>query len=338
MAFSVISISSDSSEESTGTSAGRVILFGNYTPASPDYSPASDTKSVPSEDPSSDHIPPLPASSPFLSSTNYSLDSDTLDTPPTPTHGTPFTEITPSTQSSPAASGAICRRFMILARDSLFPTIDLTSTILMDLFIYSLSEASLDFHSVASPNSPSKYSSSGHSSPNSPCDSLITYARPSRMRHRSLTTSRIRDSDSLIDVEVGSGESSEPFVPKETDLGVDDDVEESITRGMVEVEVDPRVGPLVDDDVHETIREDVHDHATYDGAADVTYETLQDLEPKPEAGIEDDQQDNHAKENVNNGNCNGNGNGNLNVNNGGEIEAVCNEKRSSGLTIPTATV
>ncbi|GJY05811.1 hypothetical protein Tco_0371751 [Tanacetum coccineum] len=133
MAISVISISSDSSEDSVGTPAGRVILFGtipttipdttpvitppatqtdtpviptetpiiaptippspDYTPASPDYSPASDLESDPSEDPSSDHIPPLPAISPFLSSDDDTIDSDTPDTPPSPTHGTPFTEI-----------------------------------------------------------------------------------------------------------------------------------------------------------------------------------------------------------------------------------------------------
>ncbi|GJS16879.1 hypothetical protein Tco_0411351 [Tanacetum coccineum] len=155
MAISVISVSSDSSEESVGTSAGRVILFGtipttipdttptvtpptthvdtiltpteiptispivppslDYIPASPDYSTASDTESDPSEDPSPDRIPPLPATSPFLSSTDDSSDSDTPDTPPSPTHGTPFTEITLSTQSSPATSGALRRRVMILA-------------------------------------------------------------------------------------------------------------------------------------------------------------------------------------------------------------------------------
>ncbi|GJX89923.1 hypothetical protein Tco_0343249 [Tanacetum coccineum] len=69
----------------------------HYTPASPDYSPASDSESDPSEDPSSDHIPPLPAISPFLSSDDDTTDSDTPDTPPSPTHGTPFTEITAST-------------------------------------------------------------------------------------------------------------------------------------------------------------------------------------------------------------------------------------------------
>ncbi|GJX04781.1 hypothetical protein Tco_0190697, partial [Tanacetum coccineum] len=151
MVISVISVSSDSSEESVGTSTRRVILLGtipttipdttlsvipptthidttpipivsptipllpNYTPASPDYSPASDTEFDPSEDPSSDHIPPLPATLPFLSSTDDSSDSDTPYTPPSPTHGTPFTETTLFTQRSPVASGALRRRVMVLA-------------------------------------------------------------------------------------------------------------------------------------------------------------------------------------------------------------------------------
>ncbi|GJS24641.1 hypothetical protein Tco_0453273 [Tanacetum coccineum] len=151
MAISVISVSSDSSEDSVGTPAGRVILFGtipttipdttpvitppttqtdttvipteipiiaptippspDYTPASPDYSPASDMEF----DPSSDHMPPLPAISPFLSSADDTTDSDTPDTPPSPTHGTPFTETTLSTQRSPTASGSLRRRVMVLA-------------------------------------------------------------------------------------------------------------------------------------------------------------------------------------------------------------------------------
>ncbi|GKG12780.1 hypothetical protein Tco_0347017, partial [Tanacetum coccineum] len=40
---------------------------------------------------------------------------------------------------------------------------------------------------------------------------------------------------------------------------------------------------------------------------------------KIEAEIENDQQDDHVKENINNGNGNGNGNGNPNVNNEGVI-------------------
>ncbi|GJQ96155.1 hypothetical protein Tco_0007294 [Tanacetum coccineum] len=151
MAISVISVSSNSSEESVETSTRRVILFGtipttipdtthsmipptthidttpipivsptippspDYTPASPDYSPASDTEFDPSEDPSSDHIPPLLATLPFLSLTDNSSYSDTPDTPPSPTHGTSFTETTLSTQRSPVASGALRRRVMVLA-------------------------------------------------------------------------------------------------------------------------------------------------------------------------------------------------------------------------------
>ncbi|GJX76189.1 putative reverse transcriptase domain-containing protein [Tanacetum coccineum] len=151
MAISVILVSSDSSKESVGTSTRRVILFGtipttildttpsvippnthidttlipiisptippspDYTPVSLDYSPASNMEFDPSKDPSSDHILPIPATSPFLSSTDDSSDSDTPDTPPSPTHGTPFTETTLSTYRSPVASGALRRRVMILA-------------------------------------------------------------------------------------------------------------------------------------------------------------------------------------------------------------------------------
>ncbi|GKF31096.1 hypothetical protein Tco_0100894, partial [Tanacetum coccineum] len=93
----------------------------DYTPALPDYSPASDTEFDLSEDPSSDHIPPLPATSPFLSSTDDSSDSDIPNTPPSPTHGTPFTKTTISTQSTPVASGALRRRVMVLAPEKPIP-------------------------------------------------------------------------------------------------------------------------------------------------------------------------------------------------------------------------
>nr|GEX56946.1 hypothetical protein [Tanacetum cinerariifolium] len=78
-------------------------------------------ESDPSEDPSSDHIPPLPAISPFLSSTDDFLDSNTPDTPPSPTHGTSFTEMTLSTPSTLVASGALRRRVMILSHGQPIP-------------------------------------------------------------------------------------------------------------------------------------------------------------------------------------------------------------------------
>ncbi|GKB44932.1 hypothetical protein Tco_0889874, partial [Tanacetum coccineum] len=87
----------------------------DYTPASPDYSPAPDMEFDPSKDPSSDHIPPLPATSLFLSSIDDSSDNDIPDTPPSPTYGSTFTETTLSIQRSPVASGALRRRVMVLA-------------------------------------------------------------------------------------------------------------------------------------------------------------------------------------------------------------------------------
>ncbi|GJT54002.1 putative reverse transcriptase domain-containing protein [Tanacetum coccineum] len=245
MAISVISISSDSSEDSVGTPAGRVILFGtipttipdttpvitppatqtdtpviptetptippspDYTPASPDYSPASDSESDPSEDPSSDHIPPLPATSPFLSSDDDPTDSDTPDTPSSPTHDTPFTEITASTQRSPIIPR---RRVMLLAsgqpipygrpyryhlngpvhmmtarkRVGPLPTHRLAVRHSTDHSSSdSSSEASSDFHSDASSDPSSRHPLSDHYSPDLPS----TSAGPSRKRRRSPMTS-----------------------------------------------------------------------------------------------------------------------------------------------------
>ncbi|GJX51520.1 hypothetical protein Tco_0278365 [Tanacetum coccineum] len=241
MAISVISISSDSSE--------RVILFGtipttipdttpvitppatqtntpviptetpiieptippslDYTPASPDYLPASDSESCPSEDPSSDHIPPLPAISPFLSSDDDTTDSDTPDTPPSPTHGTPFTEITASTQRLPIIPH---RRDMILSHGQPIPhgrpyryhlnrpvhmmtarkrvgplpthclaVIHSTDHSSLD----SSSKASSDFHSDASFDPSSRHPLADHTSP----DLSSTSAGPSRKRRRSPMTS-----------------------------------------------------------------------------------------------------------------------------------------------------
>ncbi|GJY54308.1 putative reverse transcriptase domain-containing protein [Tanacetum coccineum] len=111
MAISVISVSSDSLKDSVGTPIGRVILFDIVLTTIPDTTPSFDA----SEDPSSDHIPLLPSTSPFLSLTNDSSDNDIPDTPPSPTHGTPFTKTTLSTHRSPTASGALRRRVMVLA-------------------------------------------------------------------------------------------------------------------------------------------------------------------------------------------------------------------------------
>ncbi|GJT16713.1 hypothetical protein Tco_0875419 [Tanacetum coccineum] len=85
MAIPVILISLDSSEDSMGTPAGRVILFGTIPTTIPDTTPVI--------------TPPTTQTD--------TTDNDTPDTPPSPTHGTPFTETTLSTQRSLTASGAV---------------------------------------------------------------------------------------------------------------------------------------------------------------------------------------------------------------------------------------
>ncbi|GKF80193.1 hypothetical protein Tco_0238795, partial [Tanacetum coccineum] len=134
--------------------------------------------------------------------------SDSPNTPPLPTHGTPFTEITSSTQRSPVIPR---RRVMILApkqpiphgrpyryhlnrpvhmmtarkRVGLLPTHRLAVRHFADhSFSDSSSEASSDFHSGASSNSSLRHSLSDHSSPDLPS----TSAGPSRKRRRSPMT------------------------------------------------------------------------------------------------------------------------------------------------------
>ncbi|GJU48856.1 hypothetical protein Tco_1218411 [Tanacetum coccineum] len=146
----------------------------DYTPASPDYSPASDMEFDPSKDPSSDHIPPLPATSPFLLSTDDSSDSDIPDTPPSPTHGTPFTETTLFIQRSPVASGALRRRVMVLAPGQPIPHVDYSSSYHFssddssrDSSSSSSLETSSDSSADALSDSASSHSSSDHSLPTS---------------------------------------------------------------------------------------------------------------------------------------------------------------------------
>ncbi|GKF09668.1 hypothetical protein Tco_0043892, partial [Tanacetum coccineum] len=247
-----------------------------YTPASPDYSHASDSES----NPSSDHIPPLPAISPILSSDDDTTDSDTPDTPPSPTHGTPFTEITASTQRSPIIPHL---RVIILSpgqpiphgrpyryhfnwpvhmmttrkRVGPLPTHRLAVKHLADhSSLDSSSEASSDFHLDALSDSSSRHSLSDHSSPDLPS----TSAGPSRKRRRSPMTSvtalspvsgalspirvdlipspkRVKDSGYLVDVEVD---------PREITLR-DDAIVRVSDEPHLEQDIDPKIHAEIDE-------------------------------------------------------------------------------------------
>ncbi|GJT92442.1 putative reverse transcriptase domain-containing protein [Tanacetum coccineum] len=336
MAISVISVSSDSSEDSVGTPAGRVILFGtipttipdttpvitppttqtdttvipteipiiaptippspDYTPASPDYSPASDMEFDPSEDPSSDHIPPLPAILPFLSSVDDTTDSITPDNTTITYPWYTFIETTlPYLQVDYSSSDH-------------FSSEDSSS----DSSLSSSSETSSDSSADALSDSASSRSYSDHSLPASPSGTRSSHRlfslvlsihrssaiseRPShdssstsrsRKRSRSPVASvplssptlealsyacadllpsakRIRSPKTATNLEDYSKDSFEPYVPREVGLGVDfkdESSKPSRSRGA-DLEMD------VDVDTPKPAQE---------GAVEVTYETLGDL-------------------------------------------------------------
>ncbi|GJV00312.1 putative reverse transcriptase domain-containing protein [Tanacetum coccineum] len=217
----------------------------DYTPASPDYSPASDSESNPSEDPSLDHIPPLPAISPFLSSADDTTDSDTPDTTPSPTYapGQPI----PHGRSYRYHLNGPVHMMTARKRVGLLPTHRLAVRHSVDHSSSdSSSEASSDFHSDASSDSSLRHSLPDHSSPDLPS----TSAGPSRKRRRSPMTSvpvlplvsgalslvhanlipspqRIRSPEAATDLEGCSKDSFKPYVPREVGLGVDVEDESS---------------------------------------------------------------------------------------------------------------
>ncbi|GJX83037.1 hypothetical protein Tco_0332518 [Tanacetum coccineum] len=301
MAIFVISVSSDSSEESIGTSTGRVILFGtipttihdttpfmippsthidtaltptspDYTPTSPDYSPASDTGSDLSEDPSSDHIPPLPAISPFLSLTDDSSDSDTPDTPPSPTMKGVGPLPTHRLAVRHSVDYSSSDHFAL--DDSSSSSSSSSSETSSDPSLNDLSNSSSD-HSLPTPSSgmrPSHHLCSlVPSNPHSfvaISDRLShdsSFASPSRKRSRSPAASvplsspipralsyvradllpppkRIRSPKSATNLEVSSAEGSEPSRYRWTNLEMDDNVERSDV-----IDIDPEIQAEIDE-------------------------------------------------------------------------------------------
>nr|GEX61674.1 UBN2 domain-containing protein [Tanacetum cinerariifolium] len=265
----------------------------DYTPTSPNYSPASDTESDPSKDLSSDHIPPLPAISPFLSSTDDFSDNDIPDTPPSPTHGTPFTETTLSTQRSLTTSGKrvgplLTHRLAVrhsvdysssdhfaLDDSSSSSSSETSSDSSTDALSYSASSRSSSNHSLAVPSSGMRPSHNLCSLvPSIPRSSTPISARPSHdsssaspSRKRSRYPAACAEIDEYIayaDALRDRGINSRVVVE-----AVDQDEIETGARDPVEVRVDRVTHPVIEDDIPEPAQEE--------GAIEVTYETLGDL-------------------------------------------------------------
>ncbi|GJR14227.1 putative reverse transcriptase domain-containing protein [Tanacetum coccineum] len=166
-------------------------------------------ESDPSEDPSSDHIPPLLATSPFLSSDDNTTNSDTLDTPPSPTYGIPLTEITSSTQRSPVIPRC---RVMILAPGQPIP--------------HGPSRKRRRSLMTSVPALP-------------PVSEALSPIRANLIP----SPKRIMSPESATDLEGYLEDSFEPYVPREVRLGVDvenESSERSRSRGT-DIEVDDDV-------------------------------------------------------------------------------------------------
>nr|GEX65061.1 retrovirus-related Pol polyprotein from transposon TNT 1-94 [Tanacetum cinerariifolium] len=248
MAISVISVSSNSSEDSTDTTviptetpiiAPTIPPSPDYTPASLDYSPAFDTESGPSEDPSSGHIPPLPARSPVIPRRRVMILALGQPVP----HGRPY-------RYHP--NGPV---HMMTARKRVGPL-----PIQQLAMRHSVDHSSLD--------SSSRHSLSDHSSPDLPS----TFAGPSRKRRRSpmtfvpaltpvsralshvradLTPSpkRVKDIGYLADVEVGPRETK---VERVTHPAMPEDIPEPTQEGAIQVTYET-LGDLVQSQMHNNI-------------------------------------------------------------------------------------
>ncbi|GKB04146.1 hypothetical protein Tco_0832289 [Tanacetum coccineum] len=249
MAISIISISSDLSKESVGTSTARVILFGMIPTTIQSIVPTIDSPTIPPI------APTIQYTSPFVY-TNSS-DSDTSERPPSQDSyevSVARWRSQVAARSSPPSPPTLRREldhYLLIDSSSDHFTSDDSSR-----------EISSDSLSDTSSDSSLRHSSSSHSISNSPYDSPTAIStRPSRKRRRSHTTSvpvaspvpkalspvradllpphkRIRDSDSVTDFEVSSEEGFVPYVPREIGLGVD--VEDSY-EPYTEPDIDPDV-------------------------------------------------------------------------------------------------
>nr|GEV09372.1 hypothetical protein [Tanacetum cinerariifolium] len=287
----------------------------DYTPASPDYtpasldsSPASDTKSDLSKDPSLDHIPPLPDTSQFLSSTNDSSDNDILDIPPSPTHvmvlapGQPIPHgrlyryhlngpvhmMTTRKRVGPLPTHRLAMRHSVDYSSSYHFSSDDSSR---DSSSSSSSKTSLDSSADVLSDSASSRSTLDHSLPAPSSDMRPTHHLCSLVPsiHRSSVAIFARQSKDSSSTSPSHKRSRSPdaSVPLSLPIpralsyahrgiyarvvvkAVDRDKVKTRTRGLVEIRVDRVTHPVTADDIPELAQEE--------GAVEVTYETLGDL-------------------------------------------------------------
>nr|GEU71135.1 hypothetical protein [Tanacetum cinerariifolium] len=305
--FFVISISSNSSKESVGTSTARVILFGmiptTISPTTPNVDLLvihDDTPLIPTDTPI---ISPIVPTIPLIAST--SRVASRVSPLPSPIH-----QILPAPLGLPRQPPILVllahlilvgRPYrtppngvlkMLTAQKSVrsLPTYQLALRYSADYS--SLDQFTSDDSSQDSPSDSSLETSSNSHSDTSSYSSLIHSLSVSPIRRAPSPVcadllsprKRIRASDSVTDFEADIDECfayADAIRARGTDVRVvvetaaEEEVEFSArVTTKVEVEVDLRVRPVIHNDVRESVKEDVPDHVTADRAVEVTYETL----------------------------------------------------------------
>nr|GEW99993.1 hypothetical protein [Tanacetum cinerariifolium] len=222
MAFSVISISSDSSEKIVGTSFARVVLFGTIPATIPPTTPTTDlpvihddTSLTPTISPT---IPTIPHDPYEVVVTRWRSRVAARSSPPS-SH---IRKILPAPLGLPARPAAL-----VLSGQPIHvgrPYLTQPNGVLKMLTARkSRCRSPTSFVPMASPV----------------CGALSPICAD-----LSPPPKRIRGSDSMTDFEVSSEDEYEPYVPKETGLGVD-----------VKDSYEPYIEPNIDPDVQENIDE-----------------------------------------------------------------------------------
>ncbi|GJZ26593.1 putative reverse transcriptase domain-containing protein [Tanacetum coccineum] len=327
MAFSIILISSDSSEESVGTSTARVILFGTISTTIPPTTPTIDLPVIHDDTLLTPLFHPLYLlyhmtcikTIPFL---NGGSSISTRSSPPS----SPIRQILLAPLRLP------CRPAILVLPGQSIPigrSYHTQTDGVLKMLTTRKSVRSLPTHRLSS-RYPSDTSSSEFFFETSlfglmPYHRLLMIIAYSLSPvHADLSTppKRIRDSDSVTDLEVSSEDGYEPYIPREK-MATEEEV--SLYRlTWVEVEFDLRVRANHQGWSREPVIKEVLDismptatriRITQDSINELiakrvdralkAYDAARNL--RIEAEIENDQQDDHVEENVNHGNGNGNG-------------------------------
>ncbi|GJU45560.1 hypothetical protein Tco_1202826 [Tanacetum coccineum] len=259
MAAPVISILSDSSEESVGSHAPRVILFGAIPaiiPVIPKV-PIIPTNPLVAPEDSLPHVPELPLVSPFLCSDDSKADDESEPGKQRPerheslaVHDAVVLRWRDRVASRPSSPSGSSSHDTLAPSSECFPPLLLLLKLTRDIVDARTSYRIPDILKAHLLSDSSLYSSSD--------TSLLVHFQIHYQIHHKFILQDVIHLVWVVEVIASDIREDKEEIKAEASAG-----------GMVEIEVDPRVRPIV--------VEDVLEHVTANGAVEITYEPLGDL-------------------------------------------------------------